>query len=181
MYSSTDGDEGVPLVIRDSKQWRAVVEVGPVRPGKDCSSPLDFVTVPEPIEYSVGGVPNEVGSSYVDSVVVPVPIDHLGVWGTADTSSTGQPMKHSDTSGYRENGRQNHAGDGNSPRDVRTEDQRFSPDDEDAIVVGAVVEIELMIDTGCQVTILATSVFERMCTTDPRVRSRLRPCGQWLV
>ena len=33
-----------------------------------------------------------------------------------------------------------------------------------------------MIDTGCQVTILATTVFERMCTADPMVRSRLRPC-----
>ena len=26
-----------------------------------------------------------------------------------------------------------------------------------------------MIDTGCQVTILATSVFERMCVSDPQV------------
>ena len=31
------------------------------------------------------------------------------------------------------------------------------------------VEVESMIDTGCQVTILATSVFEKMCVTDPRV------------
>ena len=38
-----------------------------------------------------------------------------------------------------------------------------------------------MFDTGCQVTILATSVFERMCASDPRVRSRLRPCGRRLV
>ena len=38
-----------------------------------------------------------------------------------------------------------------------------------------------MIDTGCQVTILATSVFERMCVSDPRVRSCLRPCGRRLV
>ena len=43
------------------------------------------------------------------------------------------------------------------------------------------VEIEFMIDTGCQVTILATSVFERMCASDPQVRSRLRPCGRRLV
>ena len=34
-----------------------------------------------------------------------------------------------------------------------------------------------MIGTGCQVTILATSVFERMCASDPRVRSRLRRIG----
>ena len=38
-----------------------------------------------------------------------------------------------------------------------------------------------MIDTGCQETILATSVFERMCAADPQVRSRLRPRGRWLV
>ena len=43
------------------------------------------------------------------------------------------------------------------------------------------VEIEFIIDMGCQVTILATSVFERMCTTDPQVRSRLLPCGRRLV
>ena len=45
----------------------------------------------------------------------------------------------------------------------------------------AEVEIEFMIDTGCQVTILGTSVFERMCTFDPRVKSRLRLCGRRLV
>ena len=38
-----------------------------------------------------------------------------------------------------------------------------------------------MIDMGCQVTILATSVFDKMCVSDPRVRSRLRPCGRRLV
>ena len=27
-------------------------------------------------------------------------------------------------------------------------------------------EVEFMIDTGCKVTILATSVFERMCVSD---------------
>ena len=41
--------------------------------------------------------------------------------------------------------------------------------------------VEFMIDTGCQVTILATSVFEKMCASDPRVRSRLHPCGRRLV
>ena len=43
------------------------------------------------------------------------------------------------------------------------------------------VEVEFMIDTGCQVTILATSVFENMCTADPQVRSRIRPCARRLV
>ena len=38
--------------------------------------------------------------------------------------------------------------------------------------------MEFMIDTGFQVTILATSVFEQMCGSDPRIRSRLRPSGR---
>ena len=63
----------------------------------------------------------------------------------------------------------------------------------DAIMVGAVgsaapwfltgwtndVEVEFMIDTGCQVTILATSVFKRMCP--PQLRAELVPCTQCLV
>ena len=43
------------------------------------------------------------------------------------------------------------------------------------------MEVEFLIDTGCQVTILAKSVFKRMCAADPQVRSRLRPCGRCLV
>ena len=43
------------------------------------------------------------------------------------------------------------------------------------------VEIEFMIDTGCQVTILSMTVFECMCTVDPTVRSALRPCRRRLV
>ena len=38
-----------------------------------------------------------------------------------------------------------------------------------------------MIDTGCPVTILATSVFERMCVADPRIPGRLRPCHRRLA
>ena len=34
-----------------------------------------------------------------------------------------------------------------------------------------------MIDTGCQVT----TVFERMCTAEPMVRSKLHPCRHRLV
>ena len=43
------------------------------------------------------------------------------------------------------------------------------------------VEVEFMIDTSCQVTILATSVFEKMCTAHPQVKSRIRPCMRRLV
>ena len=68
-------------------------------------------------------------------------------------------------------------------------------EDGEAIIVGAVrsaepwfltgwtndVEVEFMIDTGCQVTILATSVFEKMCTAHSQVKSRIRPCTRRLV
>ena len=36
------------------------------------------------------------------------------------------------------------------------------------------VEIEFMIDTGCQVTNLSTTVFEHMCVVNPAVRSKFR-------
>ena len=36
---------------------------------------------------------------------------------------------------------------------------------------GRSTEVEFMIDTGCQVTILAMSVFGRMCVSDPRMCS----------
>ena len=68
-------------------------------------------------------------------------------------------------------------------------------EDGDAIMVGVVgsaapwfltgwtndVEVEFMIDTGCQVTILATSVFEKMCKVHPQVKSRIRLCTRRLV
>ena len=38
-----------------------------------------------------------------------------------------------------------------------------------------------MIDTGCQVTILSTTVFERMCIVDPTVCCELQPCRRRLV
>ena len=74
-------------------------------------------------------------------------------------------------------------------------DVQEQPEEGEAIVVGAVgsaapwfltgwtnnIEVEFMIDTGCQVTILATSVVERMCAADPQVRSRIRPCARRLV
>ena len=79
--------------------------------------------------------------------------------------------------------------------DGRPEATRTPPEAGDAIVVGAVgsaapwfltgwaheVEVEFMIDTGCQVTILAMTIFERMCTVDPMVHSRLRPSRRRLV
>ena len=69
------------------------------------------------------------------------------------------------------------------------------PSEGDAIMVGTVgsaapwyltgwaneVEVEFMIDTGCQVTILATSVFKKMCEIHPEVESELTTCTQRLI
>ena len=69
------------------------------------------------------------------------------------------------------------------------------PESGEAIVVGAIgsaapwfltgwahdVEIEFMIDTGCQVTILSTTMFQRMCTVNPEVCSALQICRRRLV
>ena len=74
-------------------------------------------------------------------------------------------------------------------------DSKEDPEEGDTIMVGVVgsaapwfltgwtndVEVEFMIDTGCQVTILATSVFNRMCDIHPEVRNGLVPCAQRLV
>ena len=82
-----------------------------------------------------------------------------------------------------------------APLEGRPEAARTPPEAGEAIVMGAVgsaapwfltgwaheVEVEFMLDTGSQVTILATTIFERMCTVDPMVRSRLRPCRRRLV
>ena len=68
-------------------------------------------------------------------------------------------------------------------------------DSGEAIVVGAIgsaapwfltgwahdVEIEFMIDTGCQVTILSATVFKRMRVVKPEVRSALQVCHRRLV
>ena len=67
--------------------------------------------------------------------------------------------------------------------DVSQEERQLALGDYEAIVVGAVgsgapsfltgwakgTEVEFRIDTGCQVTILATSVFEQMCVSDHRI------------
>ena len=101
MYSSAVDDEGAPLVIRASRQRRAVVGAGPVRPGGKCGGLVDGMTAPEPIEHSVVGVPNEGGNSYVDIVTVPEPIEHsvVGVPNEGGNSSVdivtvSEPIEH---------------------------------------------------------------------------------------
>ena len=79
------------------------------------------MTVPEPIEHSVVGVPNDVGNCFVDSMAVPDLIEHSGVRGTADPPSDAQLMMHSEACGDWEIGRQDHTSDDNTPLDVRTD------------------------------------------------------------
>ena len=85
--------------------------------------------------------------------------------------------------------------DGRTDSNTQPEGLDLLQDNNEAIVVGAIgsgapwflsgwaegSEVEFTIDTGCKVTILATSVFERMCASDPRVRSQLHPCGRHLI
>ena len=102
---------------------------------------------------------------------------------------------HSEESRNGGDGPRDHLGEDSTLHDLRKEVKRPPPEDGEAIVIGAVgsaapwfltgwaeeMEVEFMIDTGCQLTLLATSVFERMCAADPQVRSRLRLCGRRLV
>ena len=164
------------------------------------SEPADLLSampVSQPLEYSVLEVPLEVGDGAVDRRTWPKPLKHSGMSETADPPSASPPRIHSEVSRDGINGQQDHIrhiSEEVTLWDIRSEDKRPLPEEGEAIVVGAVgsaapcflmggggVEIEFMIDTGCQVTILATSVFERMCAADPQVRSRLHPCGCRLV
>ena len=88
-----------------------------------------------------------------------------------------------------------HSGSLNEWSEPLNTDGTETTEDGDAIMVGVVgsaapwfltgwtndVEVEFMIDTGCQVTILATSVFEQMCKVHPQVKSRLSPSTRRLV
>ena len=99
-------------------------------------------------------------------------------------TSDNEPMEYSAHNGSPNEGSEPFNTDG-------TEDT----EDGDAIMVGVVgsaahwfltgwtndVEVEFMIDTGCQVTILATSVFEKMCKFHPQVKSGLIMCTRRLV
>ena len=76
-------------------------------PNEVGNSSLDIVTVSEPIEHSVVVKgPHDVGSSSEDSVTVPDLIEHSGVKGTADSPSTSQLMLNAEFSKNWEDGRQ---------------------------------------------------------------------------
>ena len=141
----------------------------------------------EPLEHSVMVSPwmeSDRSVTDVTDVAVLDPVEHSGVERRVETRSACLPGVFSD-----------HRGEDVSLLHVRPETERDQPEAGEAIVVGAVgsaapwfltgwandMEVDFMIDTGCQVTILATTVFERMCTADLMVRSRLRPCRRRLV
>ena len=156
---------------------------------------ISEMSVQEPLEHSVLEVPLEVGDVSVDSMTVLDPLEHSGVSVHAEPLSAYLPRMHSEESRNEGGDPRDHPGEDSTFQDLREEVKQAPPEDGEAIVVGAVgsaapwfltgwaedMEVEFMIDTGCQVTILATSVFERMCAADPQVRSRLRPCGRRLV
>ena len=88
-----------------------------------------------------------------------------------------------------------HSGSPNKWNEPFNTDGTEDTEDGDVIMVGVVgsaapwfltgwtndVEVEFMIDTGCQVTILAASVFEKMCKVHPQVKSRISQCTRRLV
>ena len=120
--------------------------------------------VPEPIDHSVDKRPSEEDSSPVDIVTAPEPIEHSGVRGGRCSAFCWSA---------------------DGALGLFRELAAWSHEAGETIVVGAVgsaapwflmgwadgVEVQFMIDAGCPVTILATSVFERMCASDPRMRS----------
>ena len=106
--------------------------------------------------------------------------DPDAIWGTSDAEHMGFPSVNRSPN------------EGNKPVDA---DGAEDTADGDAIMVGVVgsaapwfltgwtndVEVEFIVDTGCQLTILATSVFNKMCEIHPQVRTGLVPCVQRLV
>ena len=120
-------------------------------------------------------------------LVADVTIEHSGVEVRTETISAYLPRVFSEDPSKEGGGPRDHRGEDVSLPDSLPEVGWAKPEDGEAIVVGAVgsaapwfltgwandMEVECMIDTGCQVTILATTVFERMCMADPMVRSRL--------
>ena len=152
------------------------------------------LVLPEPLDHSVLVVPLEEGDVSVTDVTVLDPIEHSGVEVRTETISAYLPRVFSEDPSKEGGGPRDHRGEDISLLDSLPEVGRTQPEDGEAIVVGAVgsaapwfltgwandMQVEFMIDTGCQVTTLATTVFKRICTADPMVWSRLRPCRRRL-
>ena len=150
------------------------------------------LVLPEPLEHSVLVIPLKMGDVSVTDVTVLDPREHSGVDMRTEMISAYLPRVYSEDPRKEGGGPRDHRGEDVSLPDSLPEVGRAQPE---AIVVGAVgsaapwfltgwandMEVEFMIDTGCQVTILATSVSERICAADLLVMSMLRPCRRRLV
>ena len=153
------------------------------------------LVLPEPLEHSVLVFPLEKGDMSVTDVTMADPIEHSGVEVRAEAISPYHLRVFSEDPSKEGGGPRDHQGEDVSLPVSLPEVGRVQPEDGEAIVVGAVgsqapwfltgwandMEVQFMIDTGCQMTILATSVFEQMCSADPLVRSSLRLCRRRLV
>ena len=157
-------------------------------------SPFPQRTTPDPLEHL--GLPGEEDGG---RRLVPLePLEHLVLEASqdqrdasssdrdlrVDSMSAGCPRVISDDRGVEV-----------APLDGRPKAAQTPREAGDAIVVGAVglaapwfltgwaheVDVEFMIDTGCQVTILAMTIFKRMCAVGQMVHSRLRPSRRRLV
>ena len=141
------------------------------------------VTSSHPLEHSgvAGGTVVSIG---IRKRIMPESLEEFRDPDAIREASDNEPMEYSAHNGSPNEGSEPFNTDG-------TEDT----EDGDVIMVGVVgsaapwflmgwtndVEVEFMIDTGCQVTILATSVFEKMCKIHPQVKSGLIPCTRRLV
>ena len=107
-----------------------------------------IMSVLEPLEHSVLEVFLEVGDGFVDRVAVSNLLEHSGASVPADPPSTSHPMILSEVSGDGRNGQQDHMCEDNMLRDIWREDKRPSPEDGDAIMVGAVGSAVTMVSDG---------------------------------
>ena len=169
-------EHSVPAGTSDSKHIRGLIATGPLEHSvPDLAlvwtiDPSPKRTAPDPLEHS-GLLGKEVEGRRSVSLE---PLEH---------SVLGTPQDQRDVSSSDDDLRIDSQSVVLDDRGVDIEAARPPPEAGDAIVVGAIgsaapwfltgwaheVEVEFMIDTSCQVTILATTIFERMCTMDPRV------------
>ena len=168
--------EPVPHLKKRRATYRGIVE-------KLNSKILEEDTGSHPLEYSGVVVRTEV-SDGVRKQNIPGSLEIYRDPAPIRKTSEEEPIEYSAHSGSLDEWSEPFNTDG-------TEDT----EDRDAIMVHVVgsaapwfltgwandVEVEFMIDTDCQVTILATSVFEKMCRVHPQVKSRIRPCTRRLV
>ena len=167
---------------------------------------LAVADVYAPFEETGGGPQGDIGRvDQISKIPIEVthPLENSGVAGGTVVSNGIRKRtipesleKYTDPDAIRETsdnepmGYLAHNGSPNEGSEPFNTDGKEDTEDGDANMVGVVgsaapwfltgwtndVEVEFMIDTSCQVTILATSVFEKMCKIHPQVKSGLIPC-----